>query len=112
MEHVAQQTVCFEKLSGFLEGHVENVSDCLLFPAKVVELGTVARAMAVLASHVGIGKKIHLELDLPGPFAGFATAVGCIERKGTGAHATHLCFGQVGKETSDDVHCAHVGGRC
>lgn len=79
-----------EELGRLFERELEDLADRLSLPSNRVEVGTIARAAAIITREIGVGHERHLQLDATGAVTGRTTAAGGVEREAAGGVSTNL----------------------
>src|SRR3954449_7453966 len=74
----------FEEFSGFLDRHVQHVSDRFSLEQYLQGLAVVALALADVAGDVNVRQEVHLDLDDAVALAGLAAASLDIKREPPG----------------------------
>ena len=98
-----------KEIDGFRDGHVQYISDVLVFKRDVQRVAVITGSLAHLARHVNIWKEMHFNLDRSITGAGFAATTRNIETETTWLIAAHFRFGGCRKQLSNVVENPRVG---
>ncbi len=111
MQFVLELRCPSEKGSGFLHGHVEDVSDVLAAVANLQDIGFEPLALADLAGGIDILEEVHFQFFDAAAFAPFAATTCGIERKVARRESLPLRVSFRGEELADLIERFQVGNR-
>ena len=98
-----------EKRQRFANGHAEYFMNILSVIADFEHAALEARAAALFADQLDVGKKLHFDGDGAVALAGFAAASRHVERKMSGGVAAALGVGDIRKDFADGVEGFEIG---
>ena len=99
-----------KEIRTLFDRHIQDLGDRLALEVDLEGLPVVTGALANLAGHVHIRKKVHLDLDRAVAGARLTAATLDVEGKTAGLIAADLRLRRLGKELPDVIEDARVGG--